>query len=90
MRQKSSPATLNELLGGEGEISLDNLKEVLGEKMPELPLNRIGKYRLTTALRNRFGEGYRNIPGVKNVIKSFEEKVETENIVRSNLAARKQ
>jgi hypothetical protein len=88
MRSKDKPASLKELIGGEGEISTDNLREILGEKMPELPMNRIGKYRLINALKVRFGPGYRNIPGVAKVIKDFSDKVETENVIRLNKASR--
>lgn len=70
------PASLNELLGSgksaPKEISLDNLGEVLGEKMPEIQFSPVGRMRLMTALRNRFGDGFRNIPGISKVIKEFD------------------
>ncbi len=83
MRASGGNATLGELMGTD-EIKLDNIKDVLGEKLPELPLNRIGKYRLINSLKVRFGPGYRNIPGVSQMIQEFSDKVETENVIRLN------
>lgn len=56
-------------------MSLDRLSDVLGAKTPELPRNTIGRFRLTNALRERFGDGYRNIPGVKQLLTDFDEEV---------------
>lgn len=92
MRSKEQPATLGELIGKPADsgddLDLDDLPELLGEKMPELPHNRVGKYRLLNALKMRFGEGYRNIPGIKNIISQFDENVRTENVVRMNKLSR--
>lgn len=88
MRQAGSVAKLGELLGAEASdkqsLSLEDLPELLGEKLPELPLNRVGKYRLLNALKQRFGVGYRNIPMIAGIIRDFEQKVEDENIIRMN------
>lgn len=89
MRSSGKPATLGELLGKKTTgLTLKDLPELLGEKMPELPYNRIGKYRLSNALRLRFGPGYRNIPGIKSIIEEFDLNVSTENQVKRNLEAR--
>ena len=87
MRSAGSPASLGELLGKsaeQSEVGLKNLPDILGEKMPDLPVNRIGRYRLTQALSVRFGPGYMNIPHVKNIIKEFDQKVSDENVIRQN------
>lgn len=77
MRPRGGKATLGELLGGSTqELSLSNVQDVLGEKMPTLPKNKVGRYRLMMALRNRFGNGYRNIPGVKDVMSEFDEEIQ--------------
>lgn len=69
-------ASLGELIGkGNNSVSLDNLGEVLGERMPELPRNAIGRNRLIQSLRHRFGDQFRNIPGVKQAIADFDEEV---------------
>lgn len=66
--------SMNEVMGKAGaqKITLERLPEILGEKMPRLPLNRVGKVRLIQALRNRYGASYRNLPGVSDVLKEFE------------------
>jgi len=88
MRQPGSPARLGELLGEEASskqsLGLEDLPDILGEKMPELPLNRVGKYRLINALKQRFGVGFRNIPMVSGIIKEFEQQMDDENIIRMN------
>ena len=87
MREANKPASLKELMGSVGEseeISLKDLPKILGEKMPDMPRNRIGKFRLINALQQRFGPGYMNIPMVKNIIHEFDEEIETENVIRRN------
>ena len=66
--------SMNEVMGKGGvkKMTLESLPEILGEKMPRLPLNRVGKVRLIQALRNRYGASYRNLPGVSDVLKEFE------------------
>lgn len=82
MRERGGRATLGELIGGKrSAMSLDNLEDILGEKMPELPRTQVGRFRLVRALRNRFGDGYRNIPGVKGIIKDFEEDMRFEEVL---------
>lgn len=86
MRKSGGQATLGELIGDgvAKNFSLKDLPNILGEKMPELPKDRIGKHRLVNALRVRFGDGYMNIPSVKNILKEFDDEVELENIIRAN------
>lgn len=90
MRPAGQPANLGELLGSAAEkkdpseFSLEDLPEILGEKMPELPKNRIGRFRLLNALQQRFGNGYNNIPGVKRIINQFDEEIKLENTIRMN------
>jgi hypothetical protein len=72
-------ASLKELMGSAGssakqrELSLSDLGDLLGEKLPELEFHPVGRLRLITALRNRFGDNYRNIPGVKNIMSQFDD-----------------
>lgn len=94
MRQAEKPASMNELMGeknegkAENDFGLADLHELLGEKMPELPVNRVGRYRLTQALKLRFGPGFRNIPGIKNILSQFDAKIADENVIRTNLKGR--
>lgn len=84
MSEAKEPANLNEVMGKDTEITLDNLKEILGETMPEIPFDRVGRMRLIGCLQQRFGQGFRNIPGVKNVLEHFDKEVEAANIIKMN------
>lgn len=82
MRPRGGNATLGELLGGVGQnVNLENLHQVLGEKMPELPRNAVGRFRLVKSLQQRFGNGFRSIPGVANIIKEFDEDVRFSGVI---------
>lgn len=70
--------SLNELMGkaagsGSKKLTLDDLGELLGERMPKLQFSPVGRLRLTTALRNRFGDNYRNLPGIDEIMKEFDD-----------------
>lgn len=91
MRSPNKPASMNELMGKAGsemEMSLKDLPKILGEKMPELPRNRIGKFRLVNALQQRFGPGFKNIPMIKDILHEFDEEVDLENTIRANKKGR--
>jgi hypothetical protein len=70
--------SLNELMGSKGEkggaksLSLDDLGGLLGERMPKLEFSPVGRLRLTQALRQRFGDNYRNLPGIEHILKEFD------------------
>lgn len=69
-------ASLNELMGKgaeKSELELDDLHELLGERMPEMEFSPRGKLRLITALRNRFGDNYRSLKGINGILKKFDE-----------------
>lgn len=88
MRSKDKPASLGELMG-EGfehrtKLSLDDLPKILGDKMPTLTHDRVGKLRLINALHQRFGAGYGNIPGVKDILEHFEKEARVASVVRMN------
>lgn len=69
-------ASLSELIGKKGanepKLSLEGLRDLLGEKMPELPRNQVGRMRLISSLRQRFGDGFRSIPGISGIIQEFD------------------
>ena len=84
-RSAGGLATLGEIMGSKAkEVSLRALPEILGEKMPELPRDGVGRLRLMKALRNRFGEGFKNIPGVKGMLKEFDSEVNLKRIIALN------
>jgi len=74
----SGAQTLGELMGKGNsgkkrtEISLSNLEQFLGDGMPELKFNPLGRVRLVRALKQRFGAGFRSVPGVSGVLKEFD------------------
>lgn len=74
-----SKATLNELMGSGGskakerDLDLEDLKEILGERCPKLEFSPVGRMRLTSALRVRFGDNYRHLPGIDGILKKFDE-----------------
>lgn len=75
--------SLAELMGSKGasssgSLSLDQLPDILGESMPELPRNNVGRFRLVRALQQRFGKNFRSLPGVSNLIKEFDSDMEFE------------
>jgi hypothetical protein len=91
MRESGKPAGLGELLGSAANkqnLGLKDLPELLGEKLPELPMNRIGKFRLINALSQRFGPGFRNIPMVSGILKEFDQQMNDENVIRQNKKGR--
>lgn len=75
-------ASLSELIGSSGgksgKLTLEQLPEILGDAMPKLPPDAVGKHRLVTALRNRFGHDFRNLPGVSDLLSEFDAKIHFE------------
>lgn len=83
MREAGTQATIGELMGKSGaksseDMSIGKIKELLGEKMPEIKFNTPGKIRLLQALQIRFGNGFRNIPGIKKILSEFDNNMKTE------------
>jgi hypothetical protein len=75
-------ASLNELMGKSGgsakerKLSLEDLPDLLGDAMPVIDKTPVGRLRLISAMRNRFGDNYRNIPGVADIFKEFDKEAE--------------
>jgi len=65
-----------------GNLSLSDLPKVLGDGMPDLPRDRVGRHRLVRALQQRFGQNFRSLPGLKGIIKEFDSELEFEGRVR--------
>jgi hypothetical protein len=84
--------SLSELMGNKasegGGLSLKALPSVLGDAMPELPKNAVGRHRLVRALQQRFGNNFRALPGVTDVIKEFDREVEFEGKIKRMSAIR--
>jgi hypothetical protein len=88
VRDEKLAPSLSELMG-EGyehrtELSLEDLPKLLGDKMPSISYDRVGKLRLVNALHQRFGPGYNNLPHVKQIMAHFEKEMHAETVVRMN------
>lgn len=74
--------SVNELMGGKGheakskDLEVEDLPELLGERCPEIKFNPVGRIRLVSALRQRFGDNWRHLPGLANVMKKFDTEAE--------------
>ena len=55
-------------------LSLDDLPELLGDGMPHLQFTQAGRLRLLDALRQRFGDGFMNLPHVQGLVHQFDAK----------------
>lgn len=74
-------ASLAELMGSkasEERLSLKQLPAILGEAMPEMPKNAVGRHRLIRALQQRFGKNFRSLPGVTDLVKEFDDQIDLE------------
>jgi hypothetical protein len=67
-------ASLRELMGKKEVVTLDDIREILNENLPNLPLDDVGRYRLVKALQQRFGKNFRSLPGVDNFVKDFDKR----------------
>jgi hypothetical protein len=88
MRNGIKPASLGELMGKGFEhrdkLTLEDLPKLLGEKMPHMEYNRVGRVRLVNALHQRFGPGFRNIPGVQDIMNEFDKEISVDSAVKAN------
>lgn len=81
--------SLQEIMGksaaakGEG-LSLKDLPEILGDGMPELDMSPVGRIRLIRALKQRFGDNFRSLPGLKGIVKEFDSRAKAE-VVREKM-----
>lgn len=76
----SKKSSLAELMGssasGKGDgLALSHLPQILGDSMPELPRNPLGRHRLIRSLQQRYGKNFRSLPGVKDLVKQFDDEI---------------
>jgi hypothetical protein len=78
-------ASLNEIMGSAGaeasgtkKLSMTDLPKLLGDGMPKLSFNHVGRLRVMRALKQRFGDGFRNVPGVSDIMKDFDSSLDFE------------
>jgi hypothetical protein len=58
-------------------MNLEPIKSVLGDQTPQITNSDghptpLGRFRLVSALRNKYGDEYRNIPAAKGAIDHFD------------------
>ena len=74
-----SGTSLSEVMGpnanklASGGAGLKDLPEILGEGMPKLDMSNVGRIRLIRALKQRFGSNFRSLPGLKEIVKEFDD-----------------
>jgi hypothetical protein len=76
-------ASLAELMGSVGseksnKLELRHLPQILGDALPDLPRNQVGRYRLVKALQQRFGDNFRSLPGVSSLVEQFDSEIDLE------------
>lgn len=71
---KKENITVREMMGEEVPMKMDlsPIKEALGEDLPEIPANSLGKIRLVKLLRNKYGINYRNFAPAIRALNHFE------------------
>lgn len=56
-------------------VDLSKFNDLVGEDMPEITPDKIGKFRVYQILRRRFGVNFKNHPAAKQVLTHFENEV---------------
>jgi hypothetical protein len=71
---KTGPMLMKDMMASKapGQFDSSGLEESLGEDVPQLPLTKVGKFRLQQFLRRKFGAGWRNVSQAKGILSRFE------------------
>jgi len=92
-RPQEMPATLGEVMGNkvpqDKQLTMDDLPALLGDVVPDIEFNLVGRMRLLTALQKRFGDSFRNIKGAKEVLADFDKEMKVRKVIRKNVSERK-
>lgn len=81
---KKFGTSLGEIMGRKAEhakqhgISFEDIKEILGEHAPQIEFHALGRVRLVKALKTRFGNNYRSVPGISELLRKFDQEAHTE------------
>lgn len=75
-------------LADKESFDMGDLPDLLGEKMPHIDFTRVGRIRLMSALRNRFGDDFRNMKSVTGIIQDFDTKLKHAQVIRLNYQER--
>ena len=72
--------SLSEVMGkkaselASGGLKMSDLPELLGDGMPDLDMSNVGRIRLVRALKQRFGSNFRSLPGLKDIVREFDDR----------------
>lgn len=72
---KTGPLTLKKVSQAKHKtdaLDLSRYSKVLGDGLPHIKPDKVGRFRLLQHLRNKYGASYRNFPGVQEVIDYFD------------------
>lgn len=58
------------------KMNMAPIKAALGDDHPEIHPTPLGRYRLISALRNKHGENYKNVPLAKRALEHFDKEHE--------------
>lgn len=92
MRDSLKPANLSELMG-EGfehrtKLTLSDLPQLLGHKMPEITYDHVGRVRLHHALQQRFGMDYQNMPHIQDLLEQHSHAMKNQAAIMANRKSR--
>lgn len=85
-------ASKNELMGKMGSktaFTMDDLPELIGDVIPDLPRDRVGRLRLQNLLQKRFGQTWHSYPGLKSLMEDFDKDMEVAMLIKANREGRK-
>lgn len=71
---KTGPLLMKDLMNAKkpGVFDASGYSEQLGEDLPQLPLTKIGRFRLQQILRRKFGAGWRNVSQASGILSRFD------------------
>lgn len=58
-----------------GMANLSKYSEALGEDVPDMALNKIGRFRLQQVLRRKFGANWKGVSLAKRIMSDFEKQM---------------
>lgn len=57
-------------------INMKPIKDALGPDSPHITPTALGRYRLTSTLRNKYGSNYKNNPDAAKLLNHFDDQME--------------
>jgi hypothetical protein len=62
----------------------EKASDLLGDKKPDIPFDRVGRYRLGQALMTRFGANYHQIPAAKALMDHHDSITKVKHVIKAN------